>query len=540
MPTKSFYHQARSQPRRSNWILTLIVLVFLSISSRPNASANAAQYQAWSERPLLAYFVFTPSLQIRLQREAELSAAEWRDVRSAALYEADALGRLRVASERITADPGLSLDRKRAAIRQMGYNRRVTTIAYATAAGLHRALPPPVYARLAAWVERAWREEVQSHRLAAELPASSNLNWIAGLRRGWDFSFSRLMLSAAPLPAPRSFEIYATRYDSRGRYTAALPDQCLKLTNGGLKSCVDKGYIVGQTYSIIMNYKKSVGVDVAEAGPWNIDDNFWATLGDPTPRRMFADLPLGMPEAQAAFYNGYNGGQDQYGRKVTAPFAIDLAFEVADDLGLPPRMNDWITVSMMWTEGWDGGAGSGHPESGVSARVAPVETVPPAADGSIVHTVQTGQALWSIAAAYGVNLGRLLELNGLSETSVIIPGQKLIVHLAGETASPVQPSSGTSAAEEPSPTPGASIRRTQKATRKTAAAETPTPEKTPSAAQLIESAVPVAAAQSSPPAAGTAREASTPRRLDPLPMAIGAAALLGLALIAWGLLASRR
>jgi len=37
-----------------------------------------------------------------------------------------------------------------------------------------------------------------------------------------------------------------------------------------------------------------------------IDDNYWAGPKSPRPRRMFTDLPVGMPEAQAAFQNGYN------------------------------------------------------------------------------------------------------------------------------------------------------------------------------------------------------------------------------------------
>ncbi len=87
-----------------------------------------------------------------------------------------------------------------------------------------------------------------------------------------------------------------------GAYTVALPDQCLKLANGGLHTCDDDGYQAGAGYAVALRYKKSAGVGVGEAGPWNIDDNYWATTADPQPRRMFADLPLGMPEAQAAVF----------------------------------------------------------------------------------------------------------------------------------------------------------------------------------------------------------------------------------------------
>ena len=68
---------------------------------------------------------------------------------------------------------------------------------------------------------------------------------------------------------------------------------------------------------------------------------------------MFADLPAGMPEAQAAFFDGYNGGVDQYGREVIAPFGIDLGRQVSIDIGLEPGNNDWINITFAWTEGWD-------------------------------------------------------------------------------------------------------------------------------------------------------------------------------------------
>jgi LysM repeat protein len=172
-----------------------------------------------------------------------------------------------------------------------------------------------------------------------------------------------------------------------------------------------------------------------------------------------------MPEAQAAFYNGYNGGLDQYGRKVTAPFALDLAFEVADDLGLPPRTNDWINVSFMWTEGWGSGAssgsGAGQPGSASPAAIYPVETAAYKPDGSQVHTVQSGQTLWTIAMAYGVTIQRLRDLNGLpapsatGESDVILPGQELLVRSPGATTAPEAGDSTDTPAVDARPIPTA-------------------------------------------------------------------------------------
>ena len=63
------------------------------------------------------------------------------------------------------------------------------------------------------------------------------------------------------------------------------------------------------------------------------------------------------------------------------------------------------------------------------AAVAPVAA--PAAAAS-THTVQSGDTLGQIAAAYGVGLDSILALNGLSLASVIYPGD--VITVSGEAA----------------------------------------------------------------------------------------------------------
>jgi LysM repeat protein len=67
----------------------------------------------------------------------------------------------------------------------------------------------------------------------------------------------------------------------------------------------------------------------------------------------------------------------------------------------------------------------------VSEYVAPVVIATPAADGSITHTVQSGQSLWSIATAYGVTIQSIRELNNIRLSDTIYIGQKLLVHPPG-------------------------------------------------------------------------------------------------------------
>jgi hypothetical protein len=437
---------------------------------RPTAATPASG--AWLDRPLLSYFALTASLAEPLRQGAELSAGEFAAVQAIAGDEQRALRTLFDESRPIVESPSLSLAEKRLAIQALGYNRRVEAIVYASDRALRGRLSHSAYSHLVTWIEGRWPYEVQQHGLAS-FPA------LAAEDGRWAKAFAASFLPASPgvrAGAPRTYRIYATHYEAKkGASVAALPDQCLKLANGGLHTCDDKGYTAGASYTIVLRYKESAGVVVGESGPWNIDDNFWATSGDPAPRRLFADLPAGMPEAQAAFYNGYNGGVDQFGRTVTAPFAIDLSRPVGDAIGLPWGQNDWVTVSFLWTAEWGDVAA---PAGGAAAAVQPVTLASPAADGSIRHAVQSGETLWAIAVSYGVTLAELRTLNGLGESTVILPGQVLHVKPAGPTWTPdatrlaqSTPSPGVSATplltELPLP-----ARRTEKAIRQAARAAT--------------------------------------------------------------------
>lgn len=77
-----------------------------------------------------------------------------------------------------------------------------------------------------------------------------------------------------------------------------------------------------------------------------------------------------------------------------------------------------------------GGVASTVPTTAVTPKVAPVAVATPGENGSIVHEVEIGQALWSIAAAYEVTVDQLLVLNNLSANAVIYEGQNLLVRVA--------------------------------------------------------------------------------------------------------------
>ncbi|WP_217167951.1 hypothetical protein [Streptomyces sp. AC512_CC834] len=84
---------------------------------------------------------------------------------------------------------------------------------------------------------------------------------------------------------------------------------------------------------------------VWDVGPWNTHDDHW----NPSDRReQWKDLPQGLPEAQAAYEDGYNGGRDEFGRQVANPAGIDLADGTFYNVGLDD--NGWVTVTYLWTD----------------------------------------------------------------------------------------------------------------------------------------------------------------------------------------------
>lgn len=62
----------------------------------------------------------------------------------------------------------------------------------------------------------------------------------------------------------------------------------------------------------------------------------------------------------------------------------------------------------------------------------------PDESGAIYHEVQPGQNAWTIAAQYGITLAKLYELNNLTESSILRPGDVLMIR------PPISPTSSPS------------------------------------------------------------------------------------------------
>ncbi len=106
------------------------------------------------------------------------------------------------------------------------------------------------------------------------------------------------------------------------------------------------------------------------------------------------------------------------------------------------------------------GSGGAAPAGAASSPLAPADNSVKLAtalpDGSIVHPVEDGQTLWTIAALYKVDINELLRLNNLYTGSFITPGQKIIIRPPGSV--PTENSALATTALDETPRPSATAR----------------------------------------------------------------------------------
>ncbi len=77
-----------------------------------------------------------------------------------------------------------------------------------------------------------------------------------------------------------------------------------------------------------------------------------------------------------------------------------------------------------------------QPGDVVTVRLAEGQSPPPAPTKISSHTLQNGETLWTVSAYYNVPLATLLSLNGLTESSIVQPGDVITLYAVTPTALP--------------------------------------------------------------------------------------------------------
>ena len=212
----------------------------------------------------------------------------------------------------------------------------------------------------------------------------------------------RASYGLAPFAVDPILMAVAQRSADCGAAAGGLSHTCV----GGMRPrdrAIAAGYGAGETVFVSENIIEGTGLTPAEAVEW------W-TGDDPHLNTMIG----------------------QYYRDAGAGYAEDDGYA-------------YYVLMSGYVAGGHSASGYYNPATLTAAAAPPapepVIVATPAADGSIVHAVQAGQSLWTIAAVYGVEVETLRQLNGFPAEPLLHPGDRVIVR--GPTAS--------------TPTPGESI-----------------------------------------------------------------------------------
>lgn len=337
---RTLTHRLRLPASAAALGFTVILAFLLMLVATPDGR-GAEKLTPWlDDSKPIASFLFTDEVMIgRLQADLGLTPAQADAIRTAGRNEAASLAALKEESEAVVERTDLAIEQKQSAVTEMQYNERLHGIISTSRSEVVAALDADQRAQLAGWVESRMNEQRQQFVEAARTAATGTTG-TAGVTGG-----------ASTAAASGGYRIYATQYHSNfgpDSVDVAVPDKYAKFASLGWE--YHSGYPAGGNYSVnlSLNGRQLNGVQVKDCGPWNIDDNYWNSTGGARPRRLFAGLATGLPEAQAAYFDGYNGGRDQFGRTVSNPAGIDLSPQAGVQLGLGYLVSGWIYVNFNW------------------------------------------------------------------------------------------------------------------------------------------------------------------------------------------------
>ncbi len=277
--------------------------------------AGGQEYSAYAdpEKPAISFLLSDDENVQDFRKTFGLDERETEKALSIVRAENERLAEEYAESEElVAADRSLPDEEISGKIAASDYDETVASAVEETKDGIAALLPEAERDRLASWVDEHWRQEV------AEASEDDSGRVVEG-KGGRTLVCDR---------------IFATQYNGYTRFEAALPHRGLKFG--------DRPEVP------IKRGKHSIRPRVKEVGPWNTYDNYWRSGND---RDMWRNLARCKPEAQAAYYNDYNNGKDEFGRKVLNPAGVDLTPAAARKLGLDRYQNAWVAVRFPWLRG---------------------------------------------------------------------------------------------------------------------------------------------------------------------------------------------
>jgi len=278
-------------------------------------TVDAQEYSAYAdpEKPVISVVLSDEGNVEEFRSEFGLGDEEMESVLAAIRRENEILATEYGESEQIVeSNEGLPDEQIRSKIAASDYDEKVRATIAETKSTIEALLPEDRRPELEAWVNAKFAEGGEK--------VSEDTDRRGGSAKG---------------PGVRC-EVFATQYHGYTRYEVALPHRHLK----------DR-YLAGKSALkvIITRNRGRIRAPVKEVGPWNIRDNYWQSRRK---RDMWDDLKRCKPEAEAAYFDNYNRGEDQFGREVLNPAGVDLTPRAAKRLGLRRYQNAWVHVRYPW------------------------------------------------------------------------------------------------------------------------------------------------------------------------------------------------
>jgi hypothetical protein len=261
----------------------------------PGAGAKGYSAYGDGQKPVLSYLLSDGRNVEEFKKEFGLSDEKVKEILAVVRGERGALIREYEESDRIVeANKRASRSKIKSRISASDFDENVRREVANTKSEVEKRLPEGRADDLDSWVDEQWQEETAEYR------AASGTTYRAS-SRGY------------------SCKVWASYYGKKSWNWVALPHKKVRFSGGKRVRITD------------VQKGTSARAPVEDTGPWNIRDNYWRASKN---RSMWKDLPRCVPEAEAAFFDNYNKGEDQFGREVANPAAVDITPAVARRMGV--------------------------------------------------------------------------------------------------------------------------------------------------------------------------------------------------------------